>query len=101
MRAAVSCAFGEAQMRLLRQVVDPLRREPLDRLGQTLREIRGLYRFWNFGLRQFCSMQNKRLVLDERPFYRGLRAIDINALTILARNVKERPIDSRAQVRIF
>ncbi len=67
MTPAVARPLREAQMRLLRQVIYPLGREPLDRLGQPLRVIRHFDFLWNLRLRQLRRVQHVRLVLDQRP----------------------------------
>ncbi len=46
-------------------------------------------------------MEDVRFVLHQCPFERFFRAIDIDAFTILAGRIKQRPIDSRAEVGIF
>ena len=101
MRSAVARALGETQMRLLCQVIDALGCEALDGFGQPFRIIRGLDRLGNLRLRQFGAVQDERFVFDERPFDGSFRAIDIDAFAVLPRDVEERAIDARAQVRTF
>src|SRR5678816_4335696 len=98
MRATVARALGEAEMRFLADVVHSARGEGLERLGQSLGEIRRLDRLGNFRLRQLGRVHDERLMLDERPFNGSLIAINIDALAILARGVEEGTDDARIYV---
>ena len=101
MRSAVARPLGEAQVRLLRQIIDPFGRESPDRLRQPLRVVRRLDLLRNLRLRQLRRVQDVRLVLGQRPFERFLRAVNVDALPILPRGVEQRPDDARRQVGIF
>src|SRR2546421_309500 len=67
MRSAVARPLGEAQVRLLRQIIDPFHRESPDRLRQPLRVVRHLDLLRNLRLRQLRRVQHVRLVLGQRP----------------------------------
>ena len=99
--AAVAAALGEAEMGLLAEVVNALRREALDGLRQALGEVGSLDQFRDLVLDHFGAVQDQGLMLNERPFDGGLVAIDVEALTILTCGVKQAADDAGADIGAF
>ena len=101
MTPAVSGALREAQMCLLRQVVNALGREPLDRLGQELCVVRHFDFPRYLRLSQLRRVQHVRLMFDQSPLKRPFRPVNVDALAVLPRGVEQRPDNPRRQVGVF
>ena len=94
MGTAVPRALGEAQMRLLAQVIDPLGGELTNGLGQQPGVVRDPDLLRDLPLRQLGGVQHMRFVLDQGPFEGFLRAVDIDAFPVLAGDIKEGAVDT-------
>src|SRR6266542_4033196 len=87
-------------MRVLPGIVDPLRREAANRLGQQMRVIGYFDALRNLRLRLLRRVDDWLLPFDERPLERFLDAVHVDALAVLPGDVKERANDARAEVAI-
>jgi hypothetical protein len=85
MAAAVAAALGEAEVRPLAGIVDPMRRVWGDAARQPVGEVGAVDALWYFRLRPLGSVDDERLVRDERPFDGLLGAVDVDALAVLTR----------------
>ena len=100
MRAAVTGALGEAEVRLLAEVVDTLGRERPDALGQSFRVVGHGDLPRDLVFREFRRVQHVGLILDQRPLEGLLRTVDVDALAVLARGVEQRPDDARREIAV-
>lgn len=101
-RAAVAGALGKTQMLFSAfTAINTALGERRDFGRQQVTEVRAGDFLRDFGFRLFGGVDHEGAMLDERPFDRLLRAIDLDAFAILTRDIKQRAIHLGTEIAVF
>ncbi len=92
-RSAMARSLDEGQVLLL-AAVDALRREALNLFGQQVRVVEHIH-----PVRRLADVNDRVIVLDQRPLERHLAAVHVEALAVLARRVEQVSASLRRRCR--